>query len=44
MAPGKQKLQIDTIFLKDVNSLAYYNVRPGMAVQLQIKERGGRKK
>jgi len=44
MPPGKQKLQLETMFLKDGNSLAYYNVMPGMAVSLQIKERGGRKK
>ncbi|TRY61622.1 hypothetical protein TCAL_09101 [Tigriopus californicus] len=44
LPPGKQKLQLDSIFLKDGNTLAYYNVRPGMAVGLQIKERGGRKK
>ena len=44
MPPGKQKLQLDALFLKDANSLAYYNVRPGSVVMLQIKERGGRKK
>lgn len=44
MPPGKQKLQLDPLFLKDANSLAYYNVRPGMVIMLQIKERGGRKK
>jgi len=44
MPPGKQKLQLEALFLKDANSLAYYNVRPGSVVMLQIKERGGRKK
>lgn len=44
LPPGKQKLQLDSMFLKDGNTLAYYNVRPGMAMGLQIKERGGRKK
>jgi hypothetical protein len=29
MPPGKQKLQIENIFLKDSNSLAFYNVTPG---------------
>jgi splicing factor 3A subunit 1 len=33
MPPGKQKLQIENIFLKDSNSLAFYNVTPG---QLQF--------
>ena len=32
------------IFIKDSNSLAYYNVTPASVVQLQLKERGGRKK
>ena len=32
------------IFIKDSNSLAYYNVTPASIVQLQLKERGGRKK
>ena len=44
MPPGKQKLQLESMFLKDANSLAYYNMRPGMAIGLQVKERGGRKK
>lgn len=44
MPPGKQKLQMDALFLKDANTLAYYNFRPGSGIQLQIKERGGRKK
>ena len=44
MPPGKQKLQHENIFYKDVNSLAYYNITPGTVISLQIKERGGRKK
>ena len=44
MPPGKQKLQLESMFLKDANSMAYYNMRPGMAIVLQVKERGGRKK
>lgn len=44
MPAGKQKLLFDGIFFKDSNSLAYYNISPGMKVLLQLKERGGRKK
>lgn len=41
---GKQKLQYDGIFMKDSNSLAYYNINKGAVISLQLKERGGRKK
>lgn len=44
MPPGKQKIHLEGLFLKDSNSLAYYNLLPGTILQLQIKERGGRKK
>ncbi|KAL5479911.1 hypothetical protein EMCRGX_G023512 [Ephydatia muelleri] len=44
MPTGKQKLQIGVIFLKDSNSLGFYNVTPATVVQLGLKERGGRKK
>lgn len=44
MPPGKQKLSWEGLFLKDSNSLAYYNVAPGSVFHLQVKERGGRKK
>ncbi|XP_022904768.1 splicing factor 3A subunit 1 [Onthophagus taurus] len=44
MAPAKQKLFYDGMFFKDSNTLAYYNIVPGATIQLQIKERGGRKK
>ena len=29
---------------QDANSLAYYNLLPGTVLNLQLKERGGRKK
>jgi len=32
------------LFFKDSNSLAYYNIMPGTVINLQLKERGGRKK
>ena len=32
------------MYLKDTNTLAYYNMRDGSLIQLQLKERGGRKK
>ncbi|XP_012938443.1 splicing factor 3A subunit 1 [Aplysia californica] len=41
---GKQKLQFEGMFIKDSNSLAFYNFLHGAMVQLQLKERGGRKK
>lgn len=41
---GKQKLQFEGMFIKDSNSLAFYNFLNGAQVQLQLKERGGRKK
>ncbi|XP_028026204.1 splicing factor 3A subunit 1 [Bombyx mandarina] len=44
MPTAKQKLHYEGLFFKDTNSLAYYNVPPGAVIQLQIKERGGRKK
>ncbi|RZF48905.1 hypothetical protein LSTR_LSTR003285 [Laodelphax striatellus] len=44
MPPGKQKLHLDGLFFKDSNSLAYYNITVGTVIQLQLKERGGRKK
>ena len=44
MPAGKQKLQLESMFIKDSNTLAYYNVLPTSVVQLQVKERGGRKK
>lgn len=44
MPPAKQKLFYDGMFFKDSNTLAYYNVTPGAVIQLQVKERGGRKK
>ncbi|KAF0292982.1 Splicing factor 3A subunit 1 [Amphibalanus amphitrite] len=44
LPPGKQKLLGEGIFFKDSNTLAYYNVANGSTIQLQLKERGGRKK
>jgi len=44
MPAGKQKLQLDGMFMKDSNTLAYYNFTAMCVVQLQVKERGGRKK
>lgn len=44
MPPGKQKLQFEGMFVKDTNSLAFYNMSEGSVIQLQLKERGGRKK
>ena len=44
MPPGKQKLQYEGIFIKDSNTLAYYNIGNGATIVLGLKERGGRKK
>ena len=44
LPPGKQKLQLEGVFVKDSNSLAYYNVTNGAVLSLALKERGGRKK
>lgn len=44
MPPGKQKLQYEGMFFKDSNTLAYYNLASGTAINLLPKERGGRKK
>ncbi|XP_065333947.1 splicing factor 3A subunit 1 [Cloeon dipterum] len=44
LPPSKQKLNWEGVFFKDGNTLAYYNIMPGMVVNLSIKERGGRKK
>ncbi|XP_077416679.1 splicing factor 3A subunit 1 [Vanacampus margaritifer] len=44
MPAGKQKLQYEGIFIKDSNSLAYYNMNTGSIIHLGLKERGGRKK
>ncbi|VDD86135.1 unnamed protein product [Enterobius vermicularis] len=41
---SKQKLIYEGFFLKDASSLAFYNMNTGSVVQLQIKERGGKKK
>jgi len=44
LPPGKQKLQLENMFLKDSNSLAFYNITANNMIVLQLKERGGRKK
>lgn len=44
MPPGKQKLQYEGMFVKDSNTLAFYNLGQNAAIVLQVKERGGRKK
>jgi splicing factor 3A subunit 1 len=44
MPAGKQKLVYNEMFVKDSNSLGYYNMMKGSVVYLQLKERGGRKK
>eukprot|EP00794_Sanderia_malayensis_P016898 gene16898-18604_t len=44
MPAGKQKLQIESLFTKDSNTLAFYNFTSSTIVTLQLKERGGRKK
>lgn len=44
MPAGKQKLQLGNFFIKDSNTLAFYNFSATSIVQLQVKERGGRKK
>lgn len=44
MPPGKQKLQYEGMFVKDSNSLAFYNLGQNATIVLQVKERGGRKK
>lgn len=44
LPPAKQKISHEGMFFKDNNSIAFYNLLSGTTVQLQIKERGGRKK
>ncbi|KAI1701779.1 pre-mRNA splicing factor PRP21 like protein domain-containing protein [Ditylenchus destructor] len=44
MPASKQKLVYEGHFMKDNFTLAYYNVMNHGTVQLQLKERGGRKK
>lgn len=44
LPPAKQKISYEGMFFKDNNTIAFYNLLSGTTVQLQIKERGGRKK
>ena len=37
-------VSLQGVFLKDSNSLGFYNVIPATIVSLALKERGGRKK
>ena len=42
---SKYRIFLLLIFIfQDANSLAYYNIMPGTVLNLQLKERGGRKK
>lgn len=41
---NKQKISGKAGFLKDNQTLAYYNITPGEALTLALRERGGRKK
>jgi splicing factor 3A subunit 1 len=41
---NKQKINGKAGFLKDNHTLAYYNIAPGEALTLALRERGGRKK
>lgn len=44
MPAGKQKLQYEGLFIKDSNSLGFYNFTNATTIQLLLKERGGRKR
>ncbi|XP_002739067.1 splicing factor 3A subunit 1-like [Saccoglossus kowalevskii] len=44
MPTGKQKLQLEGMFIKDSNTLAFYNVSRNSLVKLLLKDRGGRKR
>lgn len=44
LPPGKQKLQYEGMFVKDSNTVGFYNMTNGVSVILALKERGGRKK
>ena len=37
-------VRLKYFLFQDANSLAYYNLLPGTVLNLQLKERGGRKK
>jgi splicing factor 3A subunit 1 len=41
---AKQKVQFDGVYVKDNQTMAACNIKPGSVVFLQVKERGGRKK
>lgn len=44
MPLSKQKISFNGTFLKDNFTVAYYNILTNSTVNLQVKERGGRKK
>ncbi|XP_039960903.1 splicing factor 3A subunit 1 isoform X2 [Bactrocera tryoni] len=44
MPPAKQKISYEGMFIKDSNTMAFYNLFSDATIHLQIKERGGRKK
>lgn len=44
MPQSKQKISFNGTFLKDNFTIAYYNIKTNFTVNLQVKERGGRKK
>lgn len=45
LAANKQKLvSVNGGFMKDNDTLAFYNIANGSTLSLQTKERGGRKK
>jgi splicing factor 3A subunit 1 len=44
LAANKQKLvSVNGAFMKDADTLAYYNIHAGTTITMQVKERGGRK-
>lgn len=44
MPQTKQKISFNGTFLKDNFTVAYYNIKAKSILNLQVKERGGRKK
>lgn len=44
MPVSKQKPAVEGIFVKDSNTIAYYNMCAGKVVVMHVKERGGKKK
>ena len=44
MPVSKQKPSVEGIFVKDNNTIGYYNLCAGKVVVMNVKERGGKKK